>query len=85
MKSGKLSDHNTIHVSATPGEWELNKTSGVFIEQAVRPTGLIDPEIIIKPTKTQVDDLIHETKLQSKKGNRVLITTLNKKNGRSIN
>ena len=70
---------NTIHVSATPGEWELNKTSGVFVEQAVRPTGLIDPEIIIKPTKTQVDDLIHETKLQSKKGNRVLITTLTKK------
>ena len=70
---------NTIHVSATPGEWELNKTSGVFVEQAVRPTGLIDPEIVIRPTKTQVDDLIHETKLQSKKGNRVLITTLTKK------
>ncbi len=69
----------TIHVSATPGEWELNKTSGVFVEQSVRPTGLIDPEIIIKPTKTQVDDLIYETKLQSKKGNRVLITTLTKK------
>ena len=69
----------TIHVSATPGEWELNKTSGIFIEQSVRPTGLIDPEIIIRPTKTQVDDLINETKLQSKKGNRVLITTLTKK------
>ena len=69
----------TIHVSATPGEWELNKTSGVFVEQSVRPTGLIDPEIVIKPTKTQVDDLIYETKIQSKKGNRVLITTLTKK------
>ena len=69
----------TIHVSATPGEWELNKTSGIFVEQSVRPTGLIDPEIIIRPTKTQVDDLINETKLQSKKGNRVLITTLTKK------
>ncbi len=70
---------HTIHVSATPGEWELNKTNGIFIEQSVRPTGLIDPKITIKPTKTQVDDLIHETKLQSKKGNRVLITTLTKK------
>ena len=69
----------TIHVSATPGEWELDKTSGVFVEQSVRPTGLIDPEIVIRPTKTQVDDLIYETKIQSKKGNRVLITTLTKK------
>ncbi len=70
---------HTIHVSATPGEWELNKTNGIFIEQSVRPTGLIDPQITVRPTKTQVDDLIHETKLQSKKGNRVLITTLTKK------
>ena len=70
---------HTIHVSATPGEWELNKTNGIFVEQSLRPTGLVDPEIIIRPTKTQVDDLIHETKLQSKKGNRVLITTLTKK------
>ena len=70
---------HTIHVSATPGEWELNKTNGIFIEQSVRPTGLIDPKITIRPTKTQVDDLIHETKLQSKRGNRVLITTLTKK------
>ena len=69
----------TIHVSATPGDWEVNKTNGVFIEQALRPTGLVDPEIIIRPTKTQVDDLIYETKEQSKKGNRVLITTLTKK------
>ena len=70
---------HTIHVSATPGEWELNKTNGIFVEQSLRPTGLVDPEIIIRPTKTQVDDLIYETKLQSKKGNRVLITTLTKK------
>ena len=70
---------HTIHVSATPGEWELNKTNGIFVEQSLRPTGLVDPAIIIRPTKTQVDDLIHETKLQSKKGNRVLITTLTKK------
>ena len=70
---------HTIHVSATPGEWELNKTNGIFVEQSLRPTGLVDPAIIIRSTKTQVDDLIHETKLQSKKGNRVLITTLTKK------
>ena len=70
---------NTIHVSATPGEWELNKTNGVFVEQSLRPTGLVDPEILISPTKTQVDDLIYETKEQSKKGNRVLVTTLTKK------
>ena len=70
---------NTIHVSATPGEWELNKTGGVFVEQSLRPTGLVDPEILIRPTKTQVDDLIYETKEQSKKGNRVLVTTLTKK------
>ena len=70
---------NTIHVSATPGEWELNKTNGIFVEQSLRPTGLIDPEILIRPTKTQVDDLIYETKEQSKKGNRVLVTTLTKK------
>ncbi len=70
---------NTIHVSATPGEWELNKTNGVFVEQSLRPTGLVDPEIFIRPTKTQVDDLIYETKEQSKKGNRVLVTTLTKK------
>ncbi len=70
---------NTIHVSATPGEWELNKTNGVFVEQSLRPTGLVDPEISIRPTKTQVDDLIYETKEQSKKGNRVLVTTLTKK------
>ncbi len=70
---------NTIHVSATPGEWELKKTNGIFVEQSLRPTGLVDPEILIRPTKTQVDDLIYETKEQSKKGNRVLVTTLTKK------
>ncbi len=69
----------TIYVSATPGEWELNKTQGIFVEQLVRPTGLIDPEVIIKPTKNQVDDLIFESKNQMKKGHRVLVTTLTKK------
>ena len=69
----------TIYVSATPGEWELNKTDGIFVEQLVRPTGLIDPEVIIRPTKNQVDDLIFESKVQMNKGNRVLVTTLTKK------
>ena len=69
----------TIYVSATPGEWELNKTEGTFVEQLVRPTGLIDPEVIIRSTKNQVDDLIFESKVQMNKGNRVLITTLTKK------
>ena len=69
----------TIYVSATPGDWELNKTEGVFIEQLVRPTGLIDPEVIVRPTKDQVDDLIHQSKIEIKKGNRILVTTLTKK------
>ena len=57
----------TIYVSATPGEWELDKTNGVFVEQLVRPTGLIDPKIIVKPTSNQVDDLIDECKKEIKK------------------
>ena len=69
----------TIYVSATPGEWELNKTEGVFVEQLVRPTGLVDPQIIVRPANNQVDDLIHEAKLEIEKGNRVLVTTLTKK------
>ena len=69
----------TIYISATPSKWELDKTHGVFTEQVVRPTGLVDPICIIKPTKTQVDDIISESLEVIKKGNRVLITTLTKK------
>ncbi|WCR58523.1 excinuclease ABC subunit UvrB [Wolbachia endosymbiont of Ctenocephalides felis wCfeJ] len=69
----------TIFISATPGKYELEKTSNVFIEQVIRPTGLIDPICIIKPTENQVDDVIHETQLTIKKGFCVLITTLTKK------
>ena len=69
----------TIYISATPSKWELDKTHGVFTEQVVRPTGLIDPICIIKPTKTQVDDIISESLEVIKKGNRILITTLTKK------
>jgi excinuclease ABC subunit B len=68
-----------IYVSATPGDYELEKTQGVFTEQIIRPTGLIDPEIIIRPVDTQVDDVINEINLRTKKKQRVLITTLTKK------
>ncbi|PGH53887.1 excinuclease ABC subunit B [Azospirillum palustre] len=69
----------TVFVSATPGPWEMERTGGVFTEQLVRPTGLIDPPVIIRPTETQVDDLIGECKEVVAKGYRVLVTTLTKK------
>ncbi|HYD71445.1 excinuclease ABC subunit UvrB [Azospirillum sp.] len=69
----------TVFVSATPGNWELERTGGVFTEQVVRPTGLIDPQVIVRPTETQVDDLIAECKEVTGKGYRVLVTTLTKK------
>ena len=69
----------TIHVSATPGKWELEQTGGVFVEQVVRPTGLIDPECIVRPIETQVDDIIAESREAAANGNRVLVTTLTKK------
>ena len=69
----------TVFVSATPGPWELERTGGVFTEQLVRPTGLIDPECIIRPTDTQVDDVISECQKCAAKGQRVLITTLTKR------
>ena len=69
----------TIFVSATPGPWEIERTGGVFSEQVVRPTGLIDPECIVRPTTNQVDDIIAESREMAAKGNRVLITTLTKK------
>ena len=69
----------TVHVSATPGPWELEKTQGVVTEQVVRPTGLIDPPTIIRPTGSQVDDLIDECRQCAAKGQRVLVTTLTKR------
>ncbi len=69
----------TTFVSATPGPWEMERTGGIFIEQLVRPTGLIDPLIIIRPTATQVDDVMAECRELAAKGQRVLITTLTKK------
>jgi excinuclease ABC subunit B len=68
-----------VHVSATPGPWELIQTDGVFAEQIVRPTGLIDPPVEIRPTKHQVDDLMDECRKTIEKGFRILVTTLTKK------
>jgi len=69
----------TVHVSATPGAWELNRTGGVFTEQVIRPTGLIDPPVTIRPVKDQVDDLIAECREVAAKGYRALVTVLTKR------
>src|SRR5213595_2082584 len=69
----------TTFVSATPGPWEINETGGVFSEQVIRPTGLIDPPVEIKPVEDQVDDLVNEAKLTAKNGYRTLVTTLTKR------
>jgi excinuclease ABC subunit B len=69
----------TVCVSATPGSWEMNQTGGIFAEQVIRPTGLIDPPVIIRPVKTQVDDLIAEVKEVALKGYRSLVTVLTKR------
>ncbi|KRF16151.1 excinuclease ABC subunit UvrB [Nocardioides sp. Soil796] len=69
----------TIYLSATPGNYELDKVQGDVVEQIIRPTGLIDPEVIVKPTKGQIDDLIHEIRERTEKNERVLVTTLTKK------
>jgi excinuclease ABC subunit B len=69
----------TVSVSATPGPWELERTGGVFVEQVIRPTGLIDPPVIIRPVEHQVDDLVAECREVAAKGYRVLVTVLTKK------
>ena len=69
----------SVFVSATPGPWEMNETGGVFSEQVIRPTGLIDPPVEIKPVEDQVDDLVHEAKQTAAKGYRTLVTTLTKR------
>ena len=69
----------TVFVSATPGPWEMKRTEGVFIEQVVRPTGLIDPNCVVRPVETQVDDLLAEAKAGAAKGQRTLVTTLTKR------
>ncbi|MGC2408833.1 MAG: excinuclease ABC subunit UvrB [Methyloceanibacter sp.] len=69
----------TVYVSATPGGWELNQTHGAFAEQVIRPTGLIDPPVLVRPATTQVDDLIDEARKVVAQGYRVLVTTLTKR------
>jgi excinuclease ABC subunit B len=68
-----------IYVSATPGEWEIELAGGVLVEQIIRPTGLVDPEVIIRPVKGQVDDLLAEIRDRETQGERVLVTTLTKR------
>nr|WP_018183687.1 excinuclease ABC subunit UvrB [Kaistia granuli] len=69
----------TVHVSATPGSWEMEATGGVFTEQVIRPTGLIDPPVEVRSAKSQVDDLLGEVRETAKKGYRTLVTTLTKR------
>ncbi|WP_308301023.1 MULTISPECIES: excinuclease ABC subunit UvrB [unclassified Crossiella] len=69
----------TVYLSATPGPYEMGQAQGEFVEQVIRPTGLIDPEVIVKPTEGQIDDLVHEIRLRAERNERVLVTTLTKK------
>jgi excinuclease ABC subunit B len=69
----------TVYLSATPGDYELGRTGGEVVEQVIRPTGLVDPEVLVKPTKGQIDDLVHEIRVRVEKDERVLVTTLTKK------
>jgi excinuclease ABC subunit B len=69
----------TVYMSATPGPYELQRVGGDVVEQVIRPTGLIDPEVVVKPTKGQIDDLVHEIRERAERDERVLVTTLTKK------
>ena len=71
--------HQTIYVSATPAEYELNKSEGVIVEQLIRPTGLLDPKILVRPSNGQIDDLLEEIHLRIERNERVLVTTLTKR------
>ncbi|MCV7240029.1 excinuclease ABC subunit B [Mycolicibacterium celeriflavum] len=69
----------TVYLSATPGPYEMSQTGGEFVEQVIRPTGLVDPQVLVKPTKGQIDDLIGEIRKRTERDERVLVTTLTKK------
>ena len=69
----------TVYLSATPGPYELGQSDGEFVEQVIRPTGLLDPKVVVKPTKGQIDDLVHEIRERTERDERVLVTTLTKK------
>jgi excinuclease ABC subunit B len=71
--------NQVVYVSATPGPYELTKASGVVVEQIIRPTGLVDPQVEMRPVKGQIDDLLHEIRLRVERGERVLVTTLTKR------
>jgi excinuclease ABC subunit B len=71
--------NQVIYVSATPGPYELTKSGGVFVEQVIRPTGLVDPQVEVRPVKGQVDDLLEEIRIRAEKDERVLVTTLTKR------
>ena len=71
--------HQVIYVSATPADYELNEAEGIVVEQVIRPTGLLDPEIDVRPTENQIDDLMEEIRLRSERHERVLVTTLTKR------
>jgi excinuclease ABC subunit B len=73
-----------LFVSATPADYELEKSEGVIVEQVIRPTGLLDPVVIVRPATSQVDDLLKEIRIEIKKGNRILVTTLTKKSAESL-
>ncbi len=77
--------NQTIYVSATPADYELKKSEGVFVDQVIRPTGLLDPIIEIRPTANQIDDLIEEIQDRSRKDERVLVTTLTKRMAEELN
>ena len=68
-----------VYLSATPGPYEMEKTGGEFVEQVIRPTGLVDPKIVLKPIKNQIDDLMNEIRIRAEKNERTLVTTLTKK------
>ncbi len=69
----------TVYLSATPGPYEMGQAGGEFVEQVIRPTGLVDPKVVVKPTKGQIDDLVHEIRTRAEANERVLVTTLTKK------
>ncbi|MPY77785.1 MAG: excinuclease ABC subunit B [Actinophytocola sp.] len=69
----------TVYLSATPGPYEIGQAGGEFVEQVIRPTGLVDPKVVVKPTKGQIDDLVHEIRTRAEADERVLVTTLTKK------
>ena len=69
----------TVYLSATPGSFELGQTGGEFVEQVIRPTGLVDPQIVVKPTEGQIDDLMHEIRIRADRNERILVTTLTKR------